>query len=247
MAFPACMTGLSLGLLLLTPWAIVVVLLLATATVMIGGQWGPWRRGRGYSEAEARELVADVRSGAFSINAVLPEVARPAAYGALGEQRVGKILNSLGPGWEVAHDVWLGRAPRPIRANADHLVSGPSTGLIMVDTKCWRGEVFRDGKTLGARGSGLNATEIALRSKAPGTLAAEAASVSSAGSAVVLIVVAITGSGTVANGVVELDGYRGRPPIVVVRAETLTELLHSRSQPGRTLVVGDILTRLREA
>ncbi|MFC5379312.1 nuclease-related domain-containing protein [Aquipuribacter nitratireducens] len=62
--------------------------------------------------------------------------------GADGEQRVGALLDALGPGWQVLHDVhWPGRQ----KANLDHVVVGP-TGVWVVDTKNWSGAVsLRDG------------------------------------------------------------------------------------------------------
>jgi hypothetical protein len=74
------------------------------------------------------------------------ESAREAAHterdgyerGAEGEESTGRVLGALSAeGWRVFHDVrWPGRA----QAHIDHVVVGPS-GVFVVDTKAWTGEI----------------------------------------------------------------------------------------------------------
>jgi len=60
------------------------------------------------------------------------------SQGAEGEEVVGKILEGLvADGWQVVHDVSLGRG------NIDHVVVGPA-GLFTVETKSRRGRLLLD-------------------------------------------------------------------------------------------------------
>jgi hypothetical protein len=60
------------------------------------------------------------------------------AQGAEGEEVVGEILEGLvADGWQVIHDVSLGRG------NIDHVVVGPG-GLFTVETKSRRGRILLD-------------------------------------------------------------------------------------------------------
>jgi hypothetical protein len=56
--------------------------------------------------------------------------------GAKGEQRTARRLRRLGRGWVVFHDLAIPGS----RANADHLVIGPS-GVFLVDSKHYRGRL----------------------------------------------------------------------------------------------------------
>ena len=72
---------------------------------------------------------------------VLPLVERH-DRGAAGEEKVGSLLELLGGGWRVIHDVSLGRG------NVDHIVIGPP-GVFTVETKSHPGPV-RVGRVHGA-------------------------------------------------------------------------------------------------
>jgi hypothetical protein len=54
--------------------------------------------------------------------------------GAEGERKVGAILETLGPGWHVLHDVSLGRG------NIDHVLVGPG-GVFSIETKSNPGHI----------------------------------------------------------------------------------------------------------
>jgi hypothetical protein len=60
-----------------------------------------------------------------------PEIGRW-RRGAEGERKVGAVLEGLGPGWHVLHDVSLGRG------NIDHVLVGPA-GVFTIETKSHRG------------------------------------------------------------------------------------------------------------
>ncbi|WP_157850978.1 nuclease-related domain-containing protein [Gordonia phthalatica] len=68
----------------------------------------------------------------------VPDHAKPWLIGAAAEEKVGLMLNALGPGWEVAHDIEIYENEN-VRANIDHLIFHPTLGLFMVDTKRWSG------------------------------------------------------------------------------------------------------------
>lgn len=57
--------------------------------------------------------------------------------GAQGERTVGAILEGLGPGWHVLHDVCLGKG------NIDHVLVGPG-GTFTIETKANRGRIDID-------------------------------------------------------------------------------------------------------
>ena len=57
--------------------------------------------------------------------------------GASGEEEIGRLLDGLGNGWLVLHDVHTGRG------NIDHVVVGPA-GLFTIETKAHRGRISVD-------------------------------------------------------------------------------------------------------
>jgi hypothetical protein len=65
-----------------------------------------------------------------------PEIGRW-ARGAQGERKVGAVLEGLGPGWHVLHDVALGHG------NIDHVLVGPA-GAFTIETKSHRGRLHVD-------------------------------------------------------------------------------------------------------
>lgn len=65
------------------------------------------------------------------------------AKGAAGEVAVGRYLESLPEGFEVAHDIEIVKNGT-VRANIDHLVAGPA-GIWVVDSKHWQGFTVSDG------------------------------------------------------------------------------------------------------
>ena len=58
--------------------------------------------------------------------------------GAIGEEKVGEIVDGLGAqGWRAIHDAWTGRG------NIDHILIGPA-GLFTVETKSHAGRIDPD-------------------------------------------------------------------------------------------------------
>jgi hypothetical protein len=102
---------------------------LAVATTIMGRHFG-WR--------DARFLGAEVAllAAIFVISRyVLPLVERH-DRGAAGEEQVGELLDRLrGRGWEVLHDLSLGRG------NVDHVLIGPG-GVFTVETKSHAGPIY---------------------------------------------------------------------------------------------------------
>lgn len=155
---------------------------------------------------------------------LIPEDARSWAYGALSEERVGKLLNAM-TGFEVSHDLEIIKPNGAVGANIDHLVTG-RTGVFMVDTKRWSGTLCRKGNTFGTREGGPSEK---YRAKAPDTLRYEAGNVPGG---VDLIIVAVDGRGTIEGGRVYLDSP-GEVPILAVKSEELTEVIfRQRFSPG---------------
>ncbi|WP_138444793.1 nuclease-related domain-containing protein [Sinomonas susongensis] len=78
----------------------------------------------------------------------LAREARSWFWGALGEQRVARVLAGLGPGWHVLHSIPVGKRG----ADIDHVVIGPG-GVFTLNTKHHRGaNVWVAGRTLMVNG-----------------------------------------------------------------------------------------------
>lgn len=83
----------------------------------------------------------------FGANPLAPE-ARSWFWGALGEQRVARVLAALGPEWHVLHSIPVGKRGSDI----DHVVVGPA-GVFTLNTKHHRGaNVWVAGRTLMVNG-----------------------------------------------------------------------------------------------
>lgn len=163
------------------------------------------RSGSGIEEAIER-----MRSGGSPDG--IPEKARSWAWGALAEERVGRRLEGLGREYQVAHDVRIsGR--RGVSANIDHLVSGPRCGLVMVDTKMWKGELTESEGAFDCDGT---ADERRIRARAVQTLRWEASRLPVAPTA---IVVAVHGRGTVSGGLLRVGGRRQVPVVAMKDSE----------------------------
>lgn len=173
---------------------------------------GPIKRGPSPEEVEA-QIEAFRRSGRNA----LPEHVMTWAIGAKAEEKVGAILDRLGAGYEVAHDIEIWGHGR-VKANIDHLVWGPPCGLIMIDTKMWKGELFAH---MGRFASADDMAESGPRGKSVETLRWEASQLAEKPS---LIVVAVHGRGTVRDGAVMLD-TPGEIPVVAVKDNDLEGLL----------------------
>ncbi|MGB4137834.1 MAG: nuclease-related domain-containing protein [Microbacterium sp.] len=139
--------------------------------------------------------------------------ATPWYLGALGELTVGRVLDSLGPGWHTIHAVPIGRRGSDI----DHLAIGPS-GVFTINTKHHAGKVWIASRTLmvnGQRTSHLrNAVHEASR-------AAKLLGAAAGGPVFVTPIIAIVGARTLT--------IREHPDdVVVARAERLVRALQRR-------------------
>lgn len=132
--------------------------------VLLGGIFGlpyyGWRKARSdHDEAQANRsfntrnhdeaahdyerITTAARNG--EIDTKLPGNVRSWGLGAITEERVGAVLEALGPDYEVAHDLTIRQQGRQV-ANIDHLAS-TLDGLVMVDAKSWSGTVTVDQST----------------------------------------------------------------------------------------------------
>lgn len=212
------------------PWIVIVASLLllvflpearwgALLPLLGGGLWLLLRTGSQLQtqQTEASERhsshVRAVRSGAEE-----PEASqRSWVLGARGEESVGMELEKLGTGYEVSHDLEIIDGSGTIRANIDHLVSGPC-GLLVVDAKNWSGELsYTPGGRLTA---GPNHPGDQYRAQAPETCRWEASHVQPTPRAVVIAVV----GGRVADGGFTLTA-EGQLPVYVVEEARLNALI----------------------
>lgn len=190
-----------------------------------GHQFGPADTGSSAGGLPGEEVQQVINEFRRTRNPTLiPERVRTWAYGALGEEEVGATLGNLGRGWSVAHDLEVRDGTGRVRANIDHLVSGPC-GVVMVDAKRWKGLLVQDGQTFGsmdeANGKWVqNPQTSAIRAKSPETLRWEASNVPGG---VHLIVVAVSG-GKVAGDAVVLR-TPGTVPVVAVPVSKLVGYL----------------------
>ena len=83
---------------------------------------------------------------------------RAQRHGYLGERQVGRVLDTLPPGWMVSHDVTVGGE------TADHVVVSP-TGVFAVDTKNYFGIVRSDRDGLHTHGRHDDRLVAAMRRK----------------------------------------------------------------------------------
>lgn len=188
--------------------------------------------------AQEKALDTVKRSGYEAQDAIvgLPltfEVVRN-GVGANAEVEVGELLErELPEPWQVAHDLdvygkgWRTSA-RDVSANVDHLLSGPS-GVIMVDTKSWSGNLVVRGKRLANSGGAKGSSKV--RANAPAKMLYEAEAVDSgSGTTVVDRVVIAVASGTVAGGILEVpppprESDNPAIPMVAVEVPKLVEYL----------------------
>lgn len=177
-------------------------------------------------ESKLRDQMPRVAGG--DLNDVDPG-AESWARGAHGEHVVGRLLESLPAGHQVAHDIEVLDASGRVRANIDHLVTGPA-GIWVVDSKHWQGETRPDG--LG----GIDGHEY--KHKAPETVRWEAGHVQTGVSGIIIAVV---------GGTVEGDGFilRGNPDVIVMVADRVPALLELRaSKSGRNLMSMRMIDRV---
>lgn len=110
---------------------------------------------RSHDEATQAYEALTIRARSGDIDSRLPAKVRSWGLGALSEEKVGGVLERLGPGYEVAHDLTIRQQGREV-ANIDHLVA-TADGLVMVDAKSWSGVVTVDqatGEVASANGIG---------------------------------------------------------------------------------------------
>lgn len=149
------------------------------------------------------------------------------AIGAAAEVKVGERLNRLGKGYEVAHDVLVRRASGATAANIDHLVRTPNGALVLIDTKCWAGQLAsKDGRFMRAD----TGTFGGPRGVAVDTLRWLADQLSREPDAIVVVV---EGRGTIKGGRLTLPGSGQHPPIVAIKAAELDQELAAVRRRGR--------------
>jgi hypothetical protein len=114
-----------------------------------GGPGDPARNAPGATaSAQADRLLRQLASATRAAAADIRRAERAYRLGAIGERKVGRILENLDRPWRVLHDIALNDRGR----NLDHLVIGPS-GVFCLNTKHYPGaEVTVTQRTFRVRG-----------------------------------------------------------------------------------------------
>ncbi|SEB69193.1 Nuclease-related domain-containing protein [Gordonia malaquae] len=135
--------------------------------------------------------------------------------GAKGEVIVGELLEQLPEGYEVAHDIEILDGRGRVRANIDHIVTGPA-GVWMVDAKHWRGYTKVENDGIAGAEYKQNAARI-TRWEA-----------SQIGCDVDGIIIAVVGGKVRRSGVI-LDGERDDIPVIVTEAQVVNGFLQNHA------------------
>ena len=175
------------------------------------------------------QIVSSARNG--QIDKSLPSGISSWARGAMTEEKIGSLLESLGDAYEVSHDISILQDGTEV-ANIDHLVS-TANGLVMVDSKSWSGTVTVDQAT--GELTSHDGWNDEYRRKAIHSLRREAQSLKLPLRAVIVVVdngkVVGTHNGERVEAIARILGD-DMFDTYIVEAELLTELMNMLSQDG---------------
>lgn len=169
-----------------------------------------WEEYNAWVTGLRHETVSHLRANPKEVFDLPTDDQRTWAIGALGEEKVGAVLETLPAEFSVAHDLEVVRDGQVV-ANIDHVVAGP-TGVWVVDSKRWAGTLGVNSrtKTFCMVGDSATAEGTAIRAKSTETLRLHAEDL---GVHVSGILVAVVGGGQVDN---DRAVIKGEPPIIAV-------------------------------
>lgn len=199
-------------------------------------------------------MIERIRSGYRFEFEGPPKTVTRWGIGAAAEEIVGATLETLGSGFEVAHDVSVrtssagivtgalgnytqGSDATSTAYNFDHIVSGP-TGIWIVDTKNWRGLISSSGNQLTINGdvdevrerTPLNLISM-VNNAMPPTL--------SKTDGIAGIVIAVR-SGPVEPSPIVFQSAAGSAPLIVVNADNVNDIIRNAQSVSRIIPMDEI-------